>query len=64
MHDDAHALENNSIANQLFNEVKVLCWIMTNPSNHQKKARHVKKTWGARCNKLLFMSSTKGLWDI
>lgn len=58
-HEGAHALENNSIANQLFNEVKVLCWIMTNPSNHQKKAKHVQKTWGSRCNKLLFMSTAQ-----
>lgn len=48
---------NNKLANQLFDEVKVLCWIMTNPENHHKKAFHLKNTWGKRCNKLLFMSS-------
>ncbi|XP_037031365.1 glycoprotein-N-acetylgalactosamine 3-beta-galactosyltransferase 1 [Bradysia coprophila] len=58
-HEEAHALENSTVADQLFNEVKILCWIMTNPSNHQKKAKHVLKTWGSRCNKLLFMSSAK-----
>lgn len=44
-------------AQKLAQEVKVLCWIMTSPKNHQKKAIHVKRTWGKRCNKLLFMSS-------
>lgn len=60
-HEEAHALENSTIADQLYNDVKILCWIMTNPSNHQKKAKHVMKTWGSRCNKLLFMSSAKGM---
>lgn len=59
-HEEAHALENKTIAQRLHNEVKVLCWIMTSPQNHQKKARHVKRTWGSRCNKLLFMSSVEG----
>lgn len=59
-HEEAHALENKTVAQRLYNEVKVLCWIMTNPKNHQKKARHVKRTWGSRCNKILFMSSVEG----
>lgn len=49
--------ENTSIAARLYNETRVLCWILTGPANHKKKAIHIKKTWGARCNKLLFMSS-------
>merc|ERR1719342_1607683 len=35
---------------------KLLCWIMTAPSNHRTKAVHVKRTWGAHCDKLMFMS--------
>lgn len=30
---------------------------MTEPDSHKTKAIHVKKTWGSRCNKILFMSS-------
>ena len=46
-----------SVAQQLATEVRVLCWIMTTPENHAKKAIHVKNTWGKRCNRLLFISS-------
>lgn len=48
---------NTTIADQLYGKVKILCWILTGPMNHAKKAVHVKNTWGKRCNKLIFMSS-------
>ncbi|XP_065092560.1 glycoprotein-N-acetylgalactosamine 3-beta-galactosyltransferase 1-like [Ochlerotatus camptorhynchus] len=43
----------------LSEDIRVLCWVMTTPVNHDTKAIHVKQTWGRRCNKLLLMSSTE-----
>lgn len=56
--EEAHRGE-DVIAKKLAEQVRVLCWIMTSPSNHKLKARHVKATWGQRCNILLFMSSAE-----
>ncbi|XP_051860242.1 glycoprotein-N-acetylgalactosamine 3-beta-galactosyltransferase 1-like isoform X2 [Drosophila albomicans] len=39
--------ENSFLTVQLHQRVRILCWIMTNPINHQKKMHHVKRTWGA-----------------
>ncbi|KAK7482749.1 hypothetical protein BaRGS_00026047 [Batillaria attramentaria] len=52
MHDD-----DDTTALQLAQQVRVLCWIMTSPTNLDTKAVHIRNTWGKRCTKLLFMSS-------
>jgi hypothetical protein len=46
----------------LYDRVRILCWVMTTPANHDTKARAVKETWGPRCNVLLFISTEDGMY--
>ncbi|KAL1517501.1 hypothetical protein ABEB36_001259 [Hypothenemus hampei] len=48
---------NTTLSDHLSKKVPILCWIVTTPRNHQRKAFHVKTTWGRRCNTLLIFSS-------
>ncbi|XP_028824383.1 glycoprotein-N-acetylgalactosamine 3-beta-galactosyltransferase 1-B [Denticeps clupeoides] len=52
-----HTDEDSSVVDSLYRSVRVLCWVMTGPTNLQKKAAHVKATWSRHCNILVFMSS-------
>lgn len=58
--EEFHKHEDTSVADAMKEKVRILCWVMTGPSNHEKKAKHVRATWGKRCNILLFMSSQAG----
>ncbi|KAH9508231.1 Glycoprotein-N-acetylgalactosamine 3-beta-galactosyltransferase 1, partial [Bulinus truncatus] len=46
-----------TLAQSLRQRVKFLVWVMTSPSNIQKKAIAVRDTWGKRCDQIFFFSS-------
>ncbi|XP_007566176.1 glycoprotein-N-acetylgalactosamine 3-beta-galactosyltransferase 1-B [Poecilia formosa] len=52
-----HTGEDSHMADELYNKVRILCWVMTGPKNLETKARHVKYTWSRHCNIVVFMSS-------
>ncbi|KAH8421216.1 hypothetical protein KR009_001043 [Drosophila setifemur] len=51
------AMSNESLAEKLHREVRVLCWVLTTPKYHKSRAVHILRTWGKRCNKIYFMTS-------
>lgn len=46
-----------SLADQLREQVRVLCVVFTVPGYHYEKAIHVKNVWSSRCNDFLVMST-------
>lgn len=54
-----HKGEDSRMADALYKKVRILCWVMTGPSNLEKKARHIKTTWSRHCNVVVFMSSVE-----
>uniref|UniRef100_A0A8C8VFA8 N-acetylgalactosaminide beta-1,3-galactosyltransferase n=1 Tax=Pelusios castaneus TaxID=367368 RepID=A0A8C8VFA8_9SAUR len=51
--------EDSGVVGELYDKVRILCWVMTGPDNLESKARHVKATWTRHCNVALFMSSVQ-----
>lgn len=39
--------------------VRVLCWVNTYHANHEARVRAIQRTWGRRCDKILFMSDVE-----
>lgn len=46
-----------TLADKMFHEVKIVCLVMTHPPNHKKLAVHTKNTWAKHCNKLLIFTN-------
>ena len=51
--------DGDKVARILSTEIRVLCWIMTQPKTLKTKGQAVKDTWGKRCNVLVFISSVE-----
>lgn len=46
-----------SLAQNLFQEVTIVCLVMTYSVNHRTRADNLINTWGKRCNKLIIVSN-------
>ncbi|XP_051858165.1 glycoprotein-N-acetylgalactosamine 3-beta-galactosyltransferase 1, partial [Drosophila albomicans] len=47
----------DSVARELYSEVRIICMVLTYPHMYEKVARTIRQTWGRRCNKLIIFSS-------
>ncbi|XP_038045106.1 uncharacterized protein LOC119719683 [Patiria miniata] len=56
-HTHARQFGQDVLADILYKQVRILCWVLTSPQNLQKKTIHVQATWSRRCNKVIFISS-------
>ncbi|KAA0184939.1 Glycoprotein-N-acetylgalactosamine 3-beta-galactosyltransferase, partial [Fasciolopsis buskii] len=45
------------IADRLANRIRIVCMILTMPSNHRNRSMAVKYTWARRCNSYFFVST-------
>ncbi|XP_047485117.1 glycoprotein-N-acetylgalactosamine 3-beta-galactosyltransferase 1-like isoform X2 [Penaeus chinensis] len=48
-----------TVAQRLFEKVRVLCLVVTYPAHHASHAVHIYKTWGRRCTKILFVTNAE-----
>ncbi|EDV30694.1 uncharacterized protein Dana_GF14915 [Drosophila ananassae] len=52
-----HTEKRSPLDIDLSEKVRVLCYVSTKPQNHKEGAKAVLRTWGRRCNKLIFFTS-------
>ncbi|XP_034668764.1 uncharacterized protein LOC117901907 [Drosophila subobscura] len=49
---------NDTVARRLRQSVRVLCLVLTWPTNHMSGAKTISETWGRHCNRVVFYSSS------
>lgn len=55
-----HLHENSTVADRLYREIRLTCFVMTNKNGIDKYAKFSHRAWGHRCNQVLYISSEKG----
>lgn len=55
---------NDTVAHNLFNNVRILCLVLTHPNKYEKVERSIRQTWGRRCNKLIVFSSRNQKFEV
>ncbi|XP_060601650.1 glycoprotein-N-acetylgalactosamine 3-beta-galactosyltransferase 1-like, partial [Ruditapes philippinarum] len=55
--NNSYIRETNANFTGLHRKIRVLCFVLTTHVSLTLKAEHVRRTWGHKCNKLLFFSS-------
>jgi glycoprotein-N-acetylgalactosamine 3-beta-galactosyltransferase len=50
-------LYDETLADVLFQKVRIVCLVITMPDNHKTRSKYIKNLWGKRCNKLVFFST-------
>lgn len=56
-------LKTGNLADYLYNEVRVLCIVMTDSNAIEYRTQYLKETWVKRCNKVIYIGSeTSEYW--
>lgn len=57
-----HLIENSTVADRLYNEVRLTCFVLTynDKDGVDKRAKAVQNSWAHRCNKVVYISSGEG----
>lgn len=58
---DELTIEDTAVADRLYNEVRLTCFVMTTKKQLPNRVPFAHDTWARRCNRVVYMSSLKGM---